>query len=223
MKRTLIIVLVFLLAGTLLFGTRSINFKLGIFSPSLESDLWETNLENLSFTKEDFSDLYYGVEYENFVGNFLSLSIEGGTFSKTIYSAYSDYVYDDNSPVNQNMFLRISSLELGFKLYPIGFKRVFIPFVGVGAGIYSWRYEQWGDFIDFEYGTIQEGYADTVTITPGFNIKGGLILRFRRNIGVSFESKYQYLKGTLSSLFEGFGKLDLSGLTYSLGINLYIR
>jgi len=223
MRKISVIILIVLFFGTFTFAARSVNFKLGMFYPAMESDLWDTNYENLSFSKDEFNAPYYGIEYEYFVGEFLSFSLEGGSYSKTIYSSYEDYVYDDNSPINQNIYLRISGVEMDAKFYPLGYRRLLFPYLGGGVGIYSWKYEQWGDFIDFEYGTIQEGYADTLAVTPGFNLKGGFIFRFSKNIGVSFETKYQYLKGTLSYLFEGFERFDLSGLTYSIGINFFLR
>ncbi len=223
MKRISIIVLLLLSSISILFGTRSINFKFGIFTPNLESDLWETNFENLSFSKSDFNNSSYALEIEYFANPFISLSVEGGTYSNTVYSEYSEYVYDDDSPIYQNMFLRISGLELNVKVYPIGYKRFLIPYIGGGAGIYSWKYEQWGDFINFEDGTIQDGYAYTKAYSPGFNLRIGIIIRIKRHLGISFEAKDQYLKGTLSSLFEGFEKLDLSGRTYNLGVHIYFR
>jgi hypothetical protein len=92
--------------------------------------------------------------------------------------------------------------------------------VGGGVGVYFWKYEQWGDFIDFELGVVDEDvYAETSTNTVGFNAKGGIVIQVSRNIGVAFETKYQYLKGQLSSFFEGWEKLDMSGLIFTLGLN----
>ncbi len=223
MKRIIILIFIAVLSSSLALNSQSLNFKVGLFNPTLDSDLWDINIENLVFQKEDMRDLYFGIEYERFAGKYLSVSFEAGTYSQTVLSQYRDFVYDDDSPIFQNMYLNITSLEFNFKLYPLGFKRVFVPFIGGGAGIYSWKYEQWGDFINFEDDTVEEGYADTREYTPGFNVRGGFVFRFRRHMGISFEAKYHYLRGTLSSFFEGFEKLDLSGMTFNVGLNLYFR
>ncbi|MEN8153983.1 MAG: hypothetical protein ABFR75_08155 [Acidobacteriota bacterium] len=223
MKKTFILIIILLLSGLPSLNSRSLNFKVGLFSPVLASDLWDINMENLVFQKEDMMDLWYGIEYEHFMGKNLSVTLEAGTYSQSVFSQYSEFVYDDDSPIYQNMYLSITSLDFNFKLYPLGFRRVFIPFFGGGAGIYSWKYEQWGDFIDFEYGSVNEGFADTSEYSLGFNARGGFIFRFKRYMGISFEAKYHYLKGTLSSFFEGFEKLDLSGLTFNIGLNIYFR
>ena len=52
---------------------------------------------------------------------------------------------------------------------------------------------------------------------------GELDLVFKdKNQWVFVEVKYQYLKGELSSFFEGFEKLDMSGLKYNLGFSFFL-
>ena len=201
---------------------QSVNLKIGLFQPYMDSDLWDINMENLALNKQDMQALYYAVEYERFFSPVLSFSLEGGYYYKEHNSAYKDYEYDDGSPIYQSLALRISSVELNLKIYPIGHRRVFTPYAGGGVGIYAWRYEQWGDFINFEDGTVEEGYAETKAYTPSFNVRAGFAFKISREVGVSFEAKHIYLKGELSSLFEGFEKLDMTGWTYSLGVNLLL-
>jgi hypothetical protein len=71
--------------------------------------------------------------------------------------------------------------------------------------------------------TVQEGYAETNTYSMGFNGKAGIGIRLGHYFGLIFQAKYQYLKGQLSSFFEGFEKLDLSGFHYSLGFCFFFR
>ena len=58
----------------------SFNIKIGLFHPLLQSDLWETNMENLAFDKKDMQNAYYGVEYEYFLNRFISFAFEGGYY-----------------------------------------------------------------------------------------------------------------------------------------------
>lgn len=223
MKNKILISILVLLFGAVIVSGQSLNFKIGLFNPALESDLWDVNRENLYFANEDMLDIYYGVEYEHFAGRHFSLAFEAGTYEKTLYSQYKDYEYDDGSPIYQDLRLSISGIEANIKIYPLGHRKVFNPYIGAGAGIYYWEYEQWGDFIDFTTWEVYEGYGYTETYSVGFNLKGGFVFRFKRHMGISFEAKYHYLKGQLSTLFEGFEKLDLSGLTLNIGVNLFFR
>ncbi|MEN8222920.1 MAG: hypothetical protein ABFR36_06635 [Acidobacteriota bacterium] len=221
-KKNIFLILVLLLSAAIVSG-QSLNFKIGFFTPSLDSDLWEVNKENLYFSNDDMKDLVYSVEYEHFMGKHFSLTMEAGTFEQTVYSQYRDYEFEDGSPIYQDLYLSISGIEANIKIYPLGHRKIFNPYVGAGVGIYFWEYEQFGDFIDFTTWDVYEGYGYTETYSAGFNFKGGFVFRFRRHMGISFEAKYQYLKGQLSTLFEGFEKLDMSGLTLNIGLNLFFR
>lgn len=224
MKKIFLIMLSLAMLNTLGLNAQSLTLKIGLFHPAMKSDLWDINMENLAFDKQDMVDKYYGMEYEHFLGNNLSFSVEGGYYEKEHYSMYRDFEYDDGSPIYQNVALKITSMEVDFKFYPVSHRQKFYPFIGAGVGMYYWKYEQWGDFIDFEYDTVLEDeYLETSTYTPGFNAKAGFVFRFKRKFGVSFEARYTHLQGNLSSFFEGFEKLDLGGFTFNFGVNFFLR
>jgi outer membrane protein W len=222
MKRTALLVIIVWL-GSMALAAQSYNLKIGIFQPSLKSDLWQTNMENLAFKNSDMLNAYYAFEYEFFLNSYSSFSVELGSYKRDVYSEYRDYEYDDGTPILQNFSLRITPLEFTYRFYPIGHRRSFIPYLGVGGGAYFWRYEQWGEFIDFETGDVNEGNAITRTTTFGFNARAGFVLRLMRSLGIAFEGKYQFLRGQLSGYFEGFERLDLGGFTATLGLNVYLR
>lgn len=224
MKKIGLILLTLTLIGLGPVFSQSINLKVGLDYPFLESDLWEMNQENLTFEKQDMVAAYYGLEYEHFLGRNASFFVEGGYYEKEHNGSYRDIVYIDDSPIYQSLSLKVASLEMGFKMYPVGHRRNFCPFIGVGAGMYYWKYEQWGDFYDsIEDVVNQDEYVESSTYSPGFNARAGFVFRFDRNWGMAFETRYRYLKGNLSSNFEGFEDLDLSGITFTLGINFNLR
>jgi len=222
MKKVILTLCFFMMVCVGTTNAQALNLKIGLFSPEMNSDLWETNMDNLALIKQDMRDLVYAIEYEQFFRRHFSVSIEGSYFSKDHFSQYRDYEYDDGSPIYQNLALEITGVEINFKLYPNTYRNIFCPFIGAGMGIYYWHYEQWGEFLNFDDFTVEEGYADTSAYTPGFNVRAGFMVRFSRSSAFSFEAKYQYLKGQLSSLFEGFDKLDMSGLALSIGFNLFM-
>jgi hypothetical protein len=222
MKRAIMLLMAFGLGAGLLFS-QSINLKMGVFLPSLQSDLWEENIRNLAFNKSDLINIYEGVEFEYFPNRYTSLSLEIGTYHKTVYSEYTDYTYEDGSPIRQNISLRIMPIEANIKLYPLGRRNTISPYVGAGAGLYVWRYQQWGDFVIFPEAYIrEEEFAETKTFSFGFNGRAGLLIRFHPRVALSLEGKYQYLRGQLSGYFEGFEKLDLGGITTTVGINFFL-
>jgi hypothetical protein len=223
MKKNILIILIMFFISGIAMGKQMFQLKIGLFQPSMDSDLWEINMENLALGKQDMLEIFYGAEYEFFIKNILSISLEGGHYQKTIYSQYRDWEYEDGTPIYQNLSLRITSFELDFNLYPLGYKNLTFPFIGAGVGLYAWQYEQWGDFINFDDLTVQEGYAETSTYTVGFNGKAGIGVRFGHFFAMTLEAKYRYLKGQMSSFFEGFEKLDLSGFQFNLGFCFFFR
>jgi hypothetical protein len=222
MKRTIILLIVLGLGSGFLFS-QSINLKFGLFMPSLQSDLWQDNMLNLAFNNTDMVKAYYGAEYEVFFNRYTSFSLEIGSYSKNIYTQYKDYTYQDNSPIFQNISLRITPVEANVKIYPIGHRYKVFPYFGAGAGLYAWTYQQWGDFIIFPAGDIVEGFAETKTFSFGFNGRAGLVFRFHSRVALAVEGKYQYLRGRLSGDFAGFDQLDLGGITGTVGLNIYLR
>jgi hypothetical protein len=209
--------------GSGILLSQSINLKIGLFIPSLQSDLWQDNMRNLAFNKADMMNTYYGAEFEFFLNRYTSFSLEIGSYSRTIYTQYTDYTFQDDSPIFQNISLRITPIEANVKLYPLGRRNVFSPYFGAGAGLYAWTYQQWGDFIIFPDGDIEEGFAETKTVSFGFNGRAGLVYRFHPSVALTIEGKYQYLRGQLSRYFEGFDQLDLGGITATFGLNIYFR
>jgi len=211
-----------LLAASMGLSAQSLNLKAGVFIPFMESDLWDINRANLEFEKADMVDLYYGLEYEWLMSERFSLSFEGGIYKKEKRSYYRDFEFSDGSLIPQNVSLRITSLEATVKLYPIGRRRALYPFLALGGGLYAWKYEQWGNFIDNQDYSVYEGYADASKFSPGFTGKAGMVLRLGRNSGISLEARYLYLKAELGELFEGFEDLDMRGLSINAGIHFFL-
>ncbi len=202
-------------------NAQSINLKAGLFYPTLQSDLWESNLENLEFAKQDMLAGYYALEYEQFLSRHFSFSIEGSYYQKEHNSMYRDYEYQNGDAIYQSLSLETTALEVGFKVYPFGHQTTFYPYLGVSGGVCYWKYEQWGDFIDFENNTVDENqYLESSTYTPGMSAKAGFVFRPTRSLGIGFEGRYQSYKGPLS-FFVDFEKLDLSGFSATVGLHWF--
>jgi len=223
MKKVALVILSLLIVGFSSLNGQSLNLKIGAFYPIMKSDLWDLNRENLAFGDADMIGVYWGAEFEIFMGRQFSLALEAGHYKRDVFTVYKDVVYEDGTPIHQDFSLRITTIEADFKLYPLGHRKLFNPYIGFGIGLYAWKYYQGGEFVDFEEEIVYEGEAYTNTITPGFNAKLGFVYRYRRSFGISFEARYIYLKGQLSELFEGFGKLDLSSITLNIGVHLFLR
>ena len=226
MKKLILLITSILLTSGLLICEQSISLKIGLFKPNQDSDLWEQNRRELIFDKNDMLGSNFAIEFERVLGRGFSLSIEGSHYSREHYTQFREFVFEDGEPIFHNISLEITSLEVGFKIYPMGQRRLFCPFVGAAFGIYYWQYIQWGDFLEEngdDINIFEDENAQTSTYTPGFNLNGGFVYRFNRRIGISFSAKYLLIKGQLSSFFQGFDKFDLGGFIFSVGLNIFFR
>ena len=133
------------------------------------------------------------------------------------------YQFEDGSPIFQNISAAPDPGRSQPQILPHGPPLPVFPFIGVGAGVYAWTYQQWGDFINFEDNSVNEGFAETRSFAFGLNGRVGLVFRFHPRLAFALEGKYQYLKGRLSEYFQGFDQLDLGGFTANVSINIYFR
>jgi len=247
MKKLLSLMAMMLLIIPALSRADLVTFKVGYFIPRAESDLWQTELENMSFTKSNFQDTNFGFTYEYFLSRQLSLAITIDGYSKNkvgVYEGYvgyqdydGDWAYPDEfigefSP-SHNFNVSITPLQVSLKIAPLGRGERIIPFIGGGVGIYLWNVRLQGDLIDFS-----DPWWDTaneVTIYPiyptdareeskisfGYQVMAGLMVPIANRISLEGEFKLNKAEGNLTEAFEGFEPFDLSGYTITIGLNYW--
>ncbi len=197
--------------------------KYGLFYPNCNSDLWETNFDNLLLQKSDFNTSQVFLTYEMPINRHLGISLDFGSIEKKeVDSEYRDYVYDDGTSINQAIRYKMGIFEINAKFYPMKKKEMIAPYLQIGAGFYSVEYNQWGEFIDFEGGYVYEGDFLSKTTSLGVNGAVGIIIRPTARFLLGVEGRYQMIKTTLSSEFEGFEPLDMSGASFSFMVGLIL-
>ena len=118
------------------------------------------------------------VGYDYFLGDYVNL---GGSVS-FLYSDTDaidvDFEFEDGSPIFRTLRLQVVPLEANIRFLPTGRDAAVIPYVGGGAGIYFWEYEEFGDFVinrntdpEIISGTSFSDGAD-----PGWHVEGGVYI-----------------------------------------------
>lgn len=262
MKKSIIVffALIFLTPSVALSGI--ITFKIGFFIPQAQSDLWEDEFFNMNFGKSDFYSSSFSFSYEYFISKQLSFTIgldgyhknEGGVYTDyfgvlgSIFAEPVDFAFPSGVGLEQDfvaseMFnivhtfsVSITPVQFSLKLYPIGRRGNFIPYVGGGAGLYIWYVRLVGDFVDFSdltytygpdqiYPTYPVSAREDNRFTIGYHGFAGLMFPVAQRFTLEAEFKYNYVQakfkeGTDAS-FEGFEPFDLSGYQISLGLNYW--
>jgi hypothetical protein len=147
-------------------------------------------------------------------------------------SEYRRFVDNNRQPINQttrlnqvNMTgsLRYALTDRGRAVSTLAWvPRGVTPFVGAGGGVVYYDLSQIGDFIDaldprlavFPDAFYSDGWAPTA------HVFGGVDVRVTRRLFTTFEGRYRWSKGDLSSQWIDFDPIDLSGFRLSAGINV---
>ena len=136
----------------------------------------------------------------------------------------------NNEPIRQTTTLQRVPLTASLKYYlrsrgravgrfawvPAGFA----PYVGAGGGLTFYRLHQWGDFVDFRDTTIfsdnyaSEGWTGTAHLFAGVDVPLG------PRFVLSGEARYAWAKAPLGPDFQGFGDINLSGFSMTVGVGV---
>jgi len=206
----------------------SVSFRIGGFWPSADSDLWNENFSLLTLTKEDFNNFIVGVEFNWFASRILTVGFAIDYYKKTVGSNYLDYTDDLGNELFQDISLEVVPITVTAKFMPLGngspgFRggrgSPIVPWVGAGVGVYAFRYEEIGEFIDFNDMSIIEGEFLTEDGAFGFHVAGGVMVPIGLDWDVFGEARYAWVKGDLSEDFLGFDPLDMGGLSAVFGLS----
>jgi hypothetical protein len=225
-----------------------VTFKLGYFFPRAGSDLWQTEFDNMTFEKSEYTGSVFGFAYEYFVSREIAVQISVDGYSKQKTGAYLEWdglidfdgrwAYPLGSLgqadfIPQHVYsVSITPIQMNIKITPLGRAKRIIPYIGGGVGLYIWSVRIQGDLVDFD--EIWEDIDLGVTIHPiytsdirdenklsfGFQALGGVILPLANRVSFEGEFKYNFAKGTLDK-FVGFEPFDMSGYQISLAMNYW--
>jgi hypothetical protein len=199
--------------------TQSVSLNLGYFvSPAEDArqtnDVIVQNLNFLLFDPSDFNGASIGGDYLIGFGQYLEAGVGVGYHRRTVPTVYADFVDSDGTEIFQEMKLRITPIALTMRFLPLGNRSAVQPYVGAGVGLFSWRYAETGEFVDFRDDTIfRASYVDT-GMEVGVVALGGVRLPIGDAFGAGVEIVYHNAKGGLDPSVGFLGDtVDLGGWT----------
>ena len=203
---------------------QAINISLGYFAVTGEDartdgDVLVANREILAFDIDDFDTWSTGVEWLLPLGEFVELGLGAAYTSRTVESVYDDLVNLDGSEIEQDLRLRIAPFTATARFLPFGRSRAVQPYIGGGIGLFSYRYSEVGDFVDYtDYSVFRDQFVAEGTEAGGVALAG---IRFPIGDTVSLggEVRWQKASADLSDEFLG-PKLDLGGFHYLATIHV---
>ena len=214
-----------------LFGRpdATLTIRGGFSRPSASSDVFSFTQKNLTLNRGDFSSASFSADLDVWITNRVALQASGGYSGHNVGSEFRNFIDNNDQPIEQKTELLRAPMTLGTRFYLTSPGRAVgryayipsrvTPFVGVGGGAMWYRFKQSGDFVDYKTLAVfntdlkSSGWAPTAYATAGFD------LSIHPNLAISTEARYHLARATMSSDFNQFNKIDLSGLTASVGLS----
>jgi len=201
--------------------------KGGVYVPRGDSDIYTFNEEQLTLDGNSFISGLFGMDVGWSLNDRIDLVFGFEYSSASPLSEFRDWVDEFDLPITQQSRLRTVPLTASVRVNLVERGRSVgnyawipsgaVPYVGAGAGIMWWRYEQFGDFVDFTDLSIFTDYFQTEGWDPELHVFGGVDVSISPRFALNFEARYGWAEGDLAPAFVGFQPIDLAGFRVTGG------
>jgi hypothetical protein len=213
-----------------LFGrpSGSLVVRAGYAAANAKSDVFSFTSEQLTLDRRDFSSPSIDVDMGFALGRRTDLVLSGGYAGMSKKSEFRDFVDQNNAPIEQSTEFQRVPLTVNLRRYltspgrSIGsfawIPAKFAPYLGVGAGAIWYRFRQTGDFIDFTTNDVFPATLSSASWAPAARALAGGEYTLSPRLALTAQASYLWANGRMSSDFSGFNRIDLSGLSTSVGL-----
>ncbi|MCG6988781.1 MAG: hypothetical protein LJF06_11450 [Gemmatimonadetes bacterium] len=196
----------------------------GVINTQLPTD------QALTFYRKNFNSAAVTGELAVRATDRLDIIMDLGYSGGKVRSEYTNWVDNNNLPIQQTTRLTRTPLTFGVKAYlwspgrSIGqlawIPAHWVPFVGAGAGWVWYRFEQSGDWVNFQNNNV---YSDTYRASgrgATANVFGGADWSVSPHLVLTAEGRYSWAHAPMGGDFQNFRDINLSGFRASAGISL---
>jgi len=208
----------------------TIGIRGGYSAATAGSDVFDDVTSQLTLNKRDFGSLTVGADIGFSLTSKLDLTFDAGYSRSSHKSEFRDFVDNNDQPIEQTTtFERVPfTANLKLHLAPTGrsvgtlawIPSRFVPYIGGGVGVMRYRFEQQGDFVDFNTNAVFPSTFDAQDWAFVEQVMAGAEYNVSPMFGVTFDARYLHGRGDLGAAFKGYDKIDLSGVSGSVGLSL---
>jgi len=210
----------------------NLTIRAGGFFPRAESNLFDDisdlytregsgDAQPPGIQKSDWKGFTGGIAYFSKVAPNVELGVSVDGYGRRIDTSYRNYTRPDGSEVQQTLRLRMVPIGLSVRFGPTSRRARLAPYLEVGGDAISYKYEEFGDFIDFfdpdlpilADSFLSEGFGF------GFHVAGGLKVPINPDFSIVGEGRYQRAKHEMADDFRN-NEIDLSGWSATVGFNI---
>lgn len=198
-----------------------LRFQLSALTPRGHGDYWTDKQLDFTGRPNDLEDGAFTVDYQRRVTARLAIMASASAYQGSTDQSYLRYTDSLGNDITHTTTFERDDLTLGLVFFPLGRDAVLVPYVGAGLGIYGWRLEESGDFINFNT-------TPPHVISDRFRSDGnafghywlaGLEVPLGWNWALFAEGRWTRADDQLNQDFGGFGTLDLSSKQVGVGVS----
>ncbi len=195
-----------------------------------QQSLWDLTREELTVENSDLAGTLIIGELAVRVSERLDVTVAVGHSLSETHSEFREWVGTDDLPIEQVTEFSTTPVTVGVKAYllergrSVGslawIPRTWNPYAGVAAGFVRYRFEQHGEFVDFETFDIFQDNFFSNGRAPTVHLVSGMEFSLNRHVLMVGEARYGFASAPLDADFVGFPDLDLAGFQATAGISL---
>ncbi|HUS21728.1 MAG TPA: outer membrane beta-barrel protein [Aeromicrobium sp.] len=195
------------------------------------SDVFDDVTRDLTLDRGDFSSLTIGGDLSVHVAGPVDAVFSAGFSRSKHKSEFRELVDNNDRPIEQTTtFERVPlTASLRYNLAAPGRSigrlawipsRV-VPYVGAGVGAMRYRFRQEGDFVNYltnaVFPSVIDSDAEWTFVAQGL---AGVDYNFSPRFGLSLDARYVHARGELGPAFTGYDRIDLSGVSATVGLSV---
>jgi len=213
-----------------LFGapTGSFTVRGGWALARAQSDFFAFTTENLTLNRGDFSSPAIEGDLAFRIASRTDVVLSSGLSGINRRSEFRHFIDNDDLPIEQTTKFSRIPITIGVKQYLTSTGRSIgrfawipsrvAPYIGAGGGTMFYTFRQEGDFINFQNNDVfPSTYASDGWAATGYGA-AGIDYSIGPRLALTTEARYSWSSAQLSRDFSGFGHLDLSGLSTTVGL-----
>ena len=207
----------------------SVSVRAGYSHASAGSDVFDEITSDLTLDRGDFSSFAFGGDLAAHVSERFDLVLSAGYSRSKRESEFRNFVDNNDLPIEQittferiplTVNLRLNLSSSGRSIGQLAWipNRI-VPYVGAGVGAMRFRFKQEGDFVNFNTNAVfpaQLLAEEWALVGQGM---AGLDYNLSPRLGISLDARYLHARGELGSSFSGYERIDLSGVTGTVGLS----
>jgi opacity protein-like surface antigen len=206
-----------------------LELRIGGFFPRAQSDLFQDDAELYSpageqrgVKKSDFNGVYGGAEYSFNVADHVEMGLSIDGYSKKIPTVYRDFTRPNGNEIEQDLRLSIVPVGVSLRVLPLDRYAAIQPYATIGADVFFYQYEEFGDFIDFFTSNLDISSDSFKSDGAAFggHAAAGLRIPLGHDFAITAEGRYQFAQK--KGMGDDFNKnrIDLNGASATIGVRL---